>query len=380
MTEEELEEYRRKNSERQRKSRELKKLKQIDSLNSSTSKSPGYKCKATRSKAICRLFDKLPNSPTKVKQVVCGLANRVGVQLEQKAQEQIQHTNPKSLTDEVKKIINDFYFRTNLVYTAPGKDDYITVRNKGEKENLRKYYLTVFLREAFCMFKDLHPDIEIHFSKFCSLRPPNVLLLHNTPQEVCKCKTHEDFMYKLKGLGIQYDSNFFKTYLCQEDMESECWKNECFDCKNGKKLKDAYDFSGRECFYKVWEKDENGYLRLMLSNVDDYELFSLIESSWEFVLKHILTKRIQEEVFENDKCNKNVSILQFDFAMAYSCSYQDEIQSALWTRDSVNLFTAALYAKDKPCQSYLVVTDSKDKGKSAVFTFLHELLKVVNLK
>ena len=47
----------------------------------------------------------------------------------------------------------------------------------------------------------------------------------------------------------------------------------------------------------------------MLQNVDDFELFSLIESSWEFVLKHIhvLTKRIQE-VFENDKCNRNVAI------------------------------------------------------------------------
>ena len=46
--------------------------------------------------------------------------------------------------------------------------------------------------------------------------------------------------------------------------------------------------------------------------------------------------------------------------MIYFYWYQDEIQSAVWTRDSVNLFTVALYDKDKPCQPYLVVTNSKD--------------------
>ena len=88
------------------------------------------------------------------------------------------------------------------------------------------------------MFKDLHPHLVTHLSKFCFLRPPNVLLLHNATQEVSTYKTHEDFMYKLKGLGIQNDSNVLKPYVCQEDMERECWKNECFDCKHGKKLKD----------------------------------------------------------------------------------------------------------------------------------------------
>ena len=52
-----------------------------------------------------------------------------------------------------------------------------------------------------------------------------------------------------------------------------------------------------------------------------------------------------------------------DFAMAYSREDQDEIQSALWSRKSVNLFTAAIYSNEYPCKSFLLVTDSGEKGK-----------------
>ena len=47
--------------------------------------------------------------------------------------------------------------------------------------------------------------------------------------------------------------------------------------------------------------------------------------------------------------------------MAYSSDYQNEVQSALWSRKCINLFTAALYSK------------SQDKGKNSVFTFINAL-------
>ena len=59
--------------------------------------------------------------------------------------------------------------------------------------------------------------------------------------------------------------------------------------------------------------------------------------------------------------------------MAYSCEHQNEIQSALWSRSSVNLFTGALYSKGRGCQCFLIVTDSQDKGKDSVFTFISKL-------
>ena len=74
---------------------------------------------------------------------------------------------------------------------------------------------------------------------------------------------------------------------------------------------------------------------------------------------------------------KKTHVLQIDFAMAYSCEYQNEIQSALWSRNSINLFTAALYSNNLPCKSFLIVTNSQDKGKDSVFVFVNKLINLL---
>ena len=55
--------------------------------------------------------------------------------------------------------------------------------------------------------------------------------------------------------------------------------------------------------------------------------------------------------------------------MSYSCECQDEVQSALWSRESVMLFTAAMTYKSH-CQIYLIVSDSRDKQKDTVTVFI----------
>ena len=83
-------------------------------------------------------------------------------------------------------------------------------------------------------------------------------------------------------------------------------------------------------------------------------------------------KRIQAQEFEADKSSPNVRILQIDFAMAHECQYQNEVQSALWSRGSVNLFTAAsIY--DITAQSFLITTESKHKDKTSISVLEHIL-------
>ncbi len=51
---------------------------------------------------------------------------------------------------------------------------------------------------------------------------------------------------------------------------------------------------------------------------------------------------------------------------------QTEIQSALWSRASVTLFTAAAITKDS-CQSFLICSDTKDKDKDTIAAFIFAL-------
>jgi len=39
--------------------------------------------------------------------------------------------------------VNEFYFRSDIVYTMPGKGDEMTVWDDNGKHKLRKYYLTM---------------------------------------------------------------------------------------------------------------------------------------------------------------------------------------------------------------------------------------------
>ena len=46
--------------------------------------------------------------------------------------------------------------------------------------------------------------------------------------------------------------------------------------------------------------------------------------------------------------------------MAYICEYQNELQSTSWSRNSVQLFTGAVFYSNE-CKTYLVCSDTKDK-------------------
>lgn len=75
----------------------------------------------------------------------------------------------------------------------------------------------MFLREAYAIFKDKHPEYAISFSTFCKLRPENVYLLHETPIDQCKYMICENFSLKLKCLKITYDSEtFWEKALCDK--------------------------------------------------------------------------------------------------------------------------------------------------------------------
>ena len=65
----------------------------------------------------------------------------------------------------------------------------------------------------------------------------------------------------------------------------------------------------------------------------------------------------------------NTHVLQIEFEMIYSCEYQNEIQSDLWSLRNVMLFTAALTYKSV-CKTFLIVSDSHDKGKDTIGVFV----------
>lgn len=150
----------------------------------------------------------------------------------------------------------------------------------------------------------------------------------------------------------------------------------CEHCQNGKKLE--CDLTDEEVFWKEWCKDDNRRLKLQLKSSTRGDLFEMLIQEMPSFQEHVRVKRVQAEAFNKDKLDPKTSVLQCDFAMAYSCEYQTEVQSALWSRESVNLFTAAFYHGHSQCKSYLIVTESQNKNKDTVYTFMKRLASLEN--
>ena len=168
--------------------KKLRRREIIESLSDKSGK--GFKMPQSLGKAIQKLDNNLPKSPTKQRAVVNGLAKQVGVELSPKITHNHGQRINQRFTEENKKLITDFYVNTDVMYTMPGMHDEMTVWGNGIKSKRRKYYSIMFLKEVYELFKQSYPDITVGFSKFASLRPANVLLLKDQHPDMCKCEIH----------------------------------------------------------------------------------------------------------------------------------------------------------------------------------------------
>ena len=80
---------------------------------------------------------------------------------------------------------------------------------------------------------------------------------------------------------------------------------------------------------------------------------------------------------------RTTRVLQIDYTMAYQYKYQNEIQIALWSRESVNLFMCAVFHQSIT-KTLLICTNYKGKDKFANGAFLehlyaHEILQDENV-
>ena len=113
----------------------------------------------------------------------------------------------------------------------------MTIWTDNGKQTVLKHYLTMLLREAYALYLDscINVDEKCSFSTFCNLWPKNVLLMENSPLHQCKCQIHENlFFFNYEAMGLTYDSSWWESVPCNTLPNSDCWKNECEICMDGK--------------------------------------------------------------------------------------------------------------------------------------------------
>ena len=136
--------------------------------------------KQSFSKAVKRVITKLTSSTCKQDVAVESLAS------EFRYQGKLIRRPPDKANNEKVYLNKQFYFRSDIVYTIPGNGDEMTVWDDNDKHKLQKYYLTMYLKEAYAIFLESceNEDDRCSVSTFCNLNPKNVLLLGDSPKAV----------------------------------------------------------------------------------------------------------------------------------------------------------------------------------------------------
>ena len=89
-----------------------------------------YRTPHSSGEALGKSFTSLPHSPGKRKAVVGGLGKAVGLKLEREMVIKLKNTE----TTEKHQKVTEFYFRKDIVYTAPVMKNFITIHENGKKK------------------------------------------------------------------------------------------------------------------------------------------------------------------------------------------------------------------------------------------------------
>ena len=164
------------------------------------------------------------------------------------------------------------------------------------------------------------------------------------------------------------------------DIE-KCWLQKCDLCSNGKGLRKLRDvvklksqFGSKSIKYDTWVKADNGHHEKTNKKVKVSKLIDdVVEQSGNF-FKHCYVTKCQAKAFniDRDAAEPQSATLQIDFGENYSCTSQDEVQSAYWNREGVTLFNAVLWHNGN-VQSFCVCSDTHHHTKNEILVFTHEI-------
>eukprot|EP00112_Aurelia_sp_Birch-Aquarium-sp1_P023526 Seg7039.2 transcript_id=Seg7039.2/GoldUCD/mRNA.D3Y31 product="hypothetical protein" protein_id=Seg7039.2/GoldUCD/D3Y31 len=373
-----LEERRRKDRLRKQKSRN----KVVEKLTPANQRSPrGYRRISSLSRAVNVAKNALPSSPGKRVSVL----RRLATEFEDPVKQILPRQHLLSLPSQTIASVKNFYVREDISRMSAGKRDVITIRDKDGKRKLQKRHMYMSIKEAHGIFKEENPELKIGLSKFAELRPPNALLSSQTPANVCTCIYHENMILALSAINSHvaeippYSKDFSASCLVDPDNDF-CWFGKC--SHDGCGFEARYTLpsavEGEEAKWMQWQEHGGRIAKLEMSgNVKDlYDHISLMSPKF---LHHCHIKRQQAKSYQSDKelaSNKDskIAVLQMDFAENYSCSAQDEVQSAHWNQNQVTLFTTVSWLKGKVV-SHVIVSDFMEHTKTAVVIFLDEILQ-----
>lgn len=213
---------------------ESKKRKALKDRNDKSNIGTKFKSRNGLQRAIKRVETILLKEKAKKIEVVEAIAENLQLNVGS-AITKVKCTHQRHYFRDIPELVNEFYLLESVSRQLPGKKDFIIIKNKnGIKEKLQKRVMLTTIEDAYSEFCSLYPQHIICRSKFFELRPKFVLLLSQTPHNVCCCIYCSNFRFLFDALKpffiervLTFD-DFFMKFIC--GLQYNCAKNLCELC------------------------------------------------------------------------------------------------------------------------------------------------------
>ncbi|CAF0830692.1 unnamed protein product [Adineta steineri] len=370
-----LQQLRSRQKEASKKYRERKKLERMNNKQSS------YKSRQSFGKAVKRVTESLPKDTNKCISVIRHIAQELNIIPKTTSSHKREQ---RSLPNDLKKLVIEFYHRDDISYQLPGKRDCISIKDdNGNSTTVQKRILLLTIREAYQLFLTEYDNAntKLSLTSFYDLRPLDVLLQSHMSHRNCLCSYHENVNLLIKPLskyircpGLKSLQEFSAALVCCETDEN-CMFGRCSLCENNFNnniAKYVIDSTQVINWYQWVLKD--GYSRKVEFNGTVEDCLAILKSKIGQFLTHVFIKRQQASYFEKMKTisNNEIICLQIDFSENFRIDVQDSIQSAYFSKNAVSLITCYAWCSNIG-YSFVYVLDNLTHDKYCISTALEHL-------
>jgi hypothetical protein len=210
------------------------------------------------------------------------------------------------------------------------------------------------LVESYKIFKNENQNLKIGFTKFTTLRPPQVILPDKSGCHItCICVYCENL--KLMFLKFWKNGNFkevLKLFVCDISKE-ECIFGDCETCSFDENVQEfisyiSSKFEETQITYKQWESTDR--MSLITKTHSKDEFFKEVLISIQAMKEHYFYFRNQSNYLKQIKetLGENEALVLFDFAENYHFTIQNEPQAVYFNRRSCTVHTACITKKATP--------------------------------
>lgn len=298
----------------------------------------------------------------------------------------------KTLLEAMEKKVLDFYNDDEISKMLPGEQDCLNI----DGEKVQKRLLMAPLHECYAEFKNRHqnePNFKIGISKFCSLKPKNLILYGSSgvrAQSVCQ--KHENFKLLTTVNRMPDVLNNYKTciqkFIC-EIPSFKCFLLECENCPKQESiqviLRSFLENNQSELIeYKQWVYiNKRCTMKIISENKSNF--LTTFSNQLEGLITHDFVAKEQSSFLKNLRNNLKTGdyLVLMDFAENYACNVQNFVQAYSFNNEQITIHPFVIYFKcDEGIQhkSFVIISESLSHDSIAVHLYIKKMIEFLKIK